>query len=144
MKRIIIIIVLVIIAFGAWYGWKEYHRKNADLEEAKATVSVDAASLISAFEKDSATANKKYIDQVIAVKGKIKSINADGNPVVLALGEDGQMSSVQCSMDSTHASDYKSVQVGAMATLKGICTGALTQELFGTDVQLNRCVIQKQ
>jgi hypothetical protein len=47
-------------------------------------------------------------------------------------------------MDSTHAGEYKAIVVGSNATIKGMCTGALTEEMFGTDVKLNRCVVEKQ
>lgn len=143
MKRILILIVLVLVIFGIWYGVKEYNRTNTDLQSAKAAVTVKAGDLITAFEKDSAAANKQYVDKVIAVNGKVKAVNTDGNPIVISLGEEGQMSSVQCSMDSTHANEYKNIAIGGTTTIKGMCTGALTQDLFGTDVQMNRCVIQK-
>jgi hypothetical protein len=144
MKRTIIFVVLVLVALAAWYGWKELTRKNKDLESEKAVATVNATDLITAFEKDSASANKLYVDKIIAVKGRVKNVNADGNPIVISLGEEGQMSSVQCSMDSTHAGEYKAIVVGSNATIKGMCTGALTEEMFGTDVKLNRCVVEKQ
>lgn len=144
MKRTIIFVVLVLVALAAWYGWRELTRKNKDLESEKAVATVNATDLITAFEKDSASANKLYVDKIIAVKGRVKNVNADGNPIVISLGEEGQMSSVQCSMDSTHAAEYKAIAVGTNTTIKGMCTGALTEEMFGTDVKLNRCVVEKQ
>jgi hypothetical protein len=144
MKKVIIISVLVIIAVVAWYGYSEFNRKNKDLQSVKADVTIDAASLITAYEKDSATANKQYTDKIVAVNGAVKNIDADGNPVVITLGDAGQMSSVQCSMDSSHAADYKVFKQGDHLTIKGKCTGGRTEDMFGTDVILNRCVVENK
>lgn len=142
MKKIILLVLVVIIAAAGFYAYREYNRTNKDLKDSKAEITTDAASLIAAFEKDSSSANKKYTDKLIAVSGSVKSIDKDGNPVVIALGQSGEMSSVQCSMDSVYATEYKAIKEGDQLTLKGICTGGRTEDLFGTDVILNRCVLE--
>ncbi|MGN6164886.1 MAG: OB-fold protein [Flavisolibacter sp.] len=142
MKKIILLVLVVVIAAAGFYAYNEYNRTNKDLKDSKAEITTDASSLIAAFEKDSSSANKKYTDKLIAVSGSVKSIDKDGNPVVIALGQSGEMSSVQCSMDSTHAADYKAIKEGDQVTVKGKCTGGQTQDLFGTDVILNRCVLE--
>ncbi|HEX2606058.1 MAG TPA: hypothetical protein VHK91_01720 [Flavisolibacter sp.] len=143
MKRIVLLVVLIAVVAGGWYAYKEYHRTNADLTGRTPDFEMSAGDLISRFEKDT-VASKKYIDKVIAVDGKVKSIDKDGNPVVIALGDAGQMSSVQCSMDSTYVKDYQSIREGDALSIKGMCTGGRTEELFGTDVILNRCVLNKK
>jgi hypothetical protein len=144
MKKIILLVIVFIVAAGGYYAYNEYHRTNKDLKNSSPDLTTDAASLIASFEKDTAAASKKYVDKIIAVNGNVKSIDTNGNPVIIALGESGQMSSVQCSMDSAHADEYKPIKEGDHLTLKGICTGGRTEELFGTDVILNRCVIENK
>jgi hypothetical protein len=141
MKKIILLLAGVILVIAAWFIYSEYNRENADLRSTKPDFSMESGELIAAFEKDSASANKKYVDKVVAVSGNVKSIDANGNPVVIALGNPGEMSSVLCSMDSTHARDYKNIREGEKVSIKGMCNGGETQELFGTDVKLNRCVV---
>lgn len=136
--------MVLVVAGASFYAYKEYHRSNKDLKSGKADITIDASSLINAFEKDSLAASKKYIDKLIAVAGNVKSIDADGNPVVIALGQTGQMSSVQCSMDSVYANEYKSVKEGDQLIIKGMCTGGRSDDLFGTDVILNRCVFENK
>jgi hypothetical protein len=46
-------------------------------------------------------------------------------------------------MDSTHVAAYRHLTTGSLVTIKGLCTGAITQDLFGTDVKLSRCVIEE-
>jgi hypothetical protein len=144
MKRsTIIFVVLILIAVGGWYGLKEYLRKNVDLENVSAKITTDAPSLITAFEKDSSEANKKYLGKIIAVTGIVKSIEKeDGATLVLANA--GNMSSVRCSMDTTHLADIASVKEGQAVKVKGVCTGYTADEMgIGADVILNRCVLEK-
>jgi len=141
MKRKILLLILVIAGIAVWYAYTEYNRTNTNLSNAKAAITVDALALLTQFEKDSATASRQYNNKIIAVTGTIKKIEADGNPVILFLGDAAQMSSVQCSMDSTDAAQYALLKNGTATTLKGQVSGFRTDPLFGTDVILNRCVI---
>jgi tRNA_anti-like len=142
MKKILI--VLIVLAIGAWYAYHEYNRRNKDLKDSAADVNTNAVALIQAFQKDTAGANHQYVNKVIAVSGPVKKIDADGNPVVIFLGNKGEMSSVKCSMDSSHVTDYKAIKDGDVVTIKGKCTGGVTDDLFGTDVTLNFCVVQNK
>lgn len=143
-KYVALLVLLVALLIGGWYGYREYNRRNEDLHNKTADYRIGATDLISSFEKDSAAANRKYTGKTIAVSGNVKSIDSDGNPVVIALGDNGQMSSVQCSMDSSYADEYKAVKEGDALTVKGKCTGGRTEDLFGTDVILNYCVIDNK
>lgn len=142
MKRIyfLLSLVLLAVAAGGWYAYREYHRTHEDISTLASVATLEAAVLIRSFEKDTAAFHQKYTDQVLSVTGVVKQIDAAENPVVIAL-EGGGLSSVQCSMDSTHAVLYRSVKAGATVTVKGLCTGARTDDLFGSDVILSRCVL---
>lgn len=142
MKRRLLLIILLVTGIAVWYGYTEYNRTNDSLKNTKATATVTAPALLAAFEKDSASAVKQYNDKIIAVSGTVKKIEANGNPVIIFLGDAAQMSSVQCSMDSTYADSYKTLQTGVAATLKGAVTGFRSDPLFGTDVILTRCVVE--
>lgn len=142
MKKIILFSILFVIIAGGFYAYSEYNRTNKDLKKVRADVSIEAPALIAAFEKDSASFKQKFIDKVIAVNGTVKSIDMNGTPVVIAMGLAGEMSSVQCSMDTSYTNEYKPIKEGDHLTIKGKCTGGRTEDLFGTDVILNRCVIE--
>lgn len=141
MKRKTLLIILLVTGIAVWYAYTEYNRTTTTLINTKAKVTVAVPALLAAFEKDSATANKQYADQVIAVSGLVKKIEGEGNPVVVFLGDAGAMSSVQCSMDSTDAAAYRKLKTGVTTTIKGQVAGFRTDPLFGTDVILNRCVV---
>lgn len=141
-KRIILSFITVGIVGGAWFGYSEYNRKVTDLAEVKAQITMKTGELISAFEKDETTANALYLDKIIAVNGNVKAIEKnDRGHYSIVLGDAGSMSSVRCSMDSVHVKDITNVKEGIQLIVKGACTGFNADELLGSDVILNRCVI---
>ncbi|MDP4263965.1 MAG: hypothetical protein Q8941_15665 [Bacteroidota bacterium] len=144
-KKVILIIstvVLVLMAAGALYIYKEYNRTHKDTAEVKADYSVAATQLIKNFEKDEQSSNQKYWDKVIQVDGRVKDIIKDDRGFYsVVLGDSSAMSSVRCSMDSIHNKEAAAVQKGSHAVMKGICTGFNADELLGSDVILVRCVV---
>lgn len=141
MKRTILLIALALIIVLGFYGYREYFRENKDLQEVAPEASLSAPALIKAFETDSAGANKSYLGKIIAVSGRVKSVEKDEGAATVILGEPGTMSSVRCSMDTAHLAEVATVKEGQSVTVKGACTGFNQDELLGSDVVLNRCVL---
>lgn len=141
MKRTILLIILALVIVLGFYGYREYFRKNKDLQKVAPEVTITAPELIRAFEADSATANKSYLGKVVAVSGTVKSMERDEGSATIILGEPGTMSSVRCSMDTAHLAEAAGVKEGGAVTVKGVCTGFNQDELLGSDVVLNRCVL---
>ncbi|HEX6180394.1 MAG TPA: hypothetical protein VFZ47_04065, partial [Chitinophagaceae bacterium] len=103
--RIIIAVLLVAAAAGV-YAWKEFNRKNKDLTGVTADHSVQAVAWINEFTNNDTAANAKYLGKVVAVEGMVKQVEKDEEgKYTLVLGDTADMSSVRCSMDSTHATD---------------------------------------
>lgn len=144
MKRIITIIVIIALLAAGWYAYKAYTGKVKSLTKVDTEIKVTATELISAFETDSATANKKYLGKILEVTGTAKSIEKDGQSATVVLGTPGNMSSVRCSMDTAQAGKASTINEGANITVKGACTGFISEELLGSDVILNRCIITSQ
>ncbi len=141
MKRIIFLIVLVLITGAAWYVYKEYNRKNKNLAEVEADIKISAAALLQAFEKDSGSAYKQYLGKILAVDGTIKKIEKEDDDATIILGDARNMSSVRCSMDTTFTSKIASYKEGQSIRIRGACTGFNKDDLLGSDVILNRCVV---
>lgn len=141
-RKIIIVSIVVIAAAGALYAYTEYNRKPKDLHRVKPGVELTATSLINAFENDEQKANNAYLDKVIAVEGQVKEIEKNENGFyTIILGEEGTTSSVRCSMDSKHQQEAAELVKGSAVKVKGVCTGFNSDELLGSDVILNRSVI---
>jgi hypothetical protein len=120
MKRTIILLVLIIVVAGGWYAWTKYDERTPDVVDKKPDVAVDAKTLIAAFDGDTASASKKYIDKIVQVTGNVKKIDTSGTVI---LGEEGTASEVVVGLDRRHMDDHKELKVGSTAVLQGICSG---------------------
>jgi hypothetical protein len=143
MRRIIITVVILLLLAGGWYAYKLYTGKVPPVTELKTDASLTSLALITAFEKDSAWANKNYLGKILEVTGPIKSIDAASGSV--SLGDAASSSSVRCSMDSAYVKTIGGLNQGASIVIKGACTGYLPDETglgLGSDVVMNRCIIK--
>lgn len=140
--RYILIAIFIIVAAAALYIYKEYNRTHKDTALMKPDYSYKAAGLISEFEKDEKTANKKFGDKVIRVQGMVKEVVKDDRGLyTLALGDTVSVSSVRCSIDSVHSNEAAGIMKGNIIAIKGICSGFNSDELLGSDVILIRSVV---
>lgn len=136
-------IIAVALLGSGWYAYSEYNRKVKDLSKVSADMQLQTTDLVSHFEKDETAANALYLDKVIAVNGTLKAIEKDdAKNYSLVLGDGNSMASVRCSMDEDYISKVEGLTTGTKITVKGACTGFNADELLGSDVILNRCVIQ--
>ena len=143
MKRIMVVLLVIIVLAGAWYGYKLYTGEVPSLTELKADASISATDLIAAFEKDSASANKQYLGKILEVSGNIKSVEKES--ATISLGAADGNSSVRCSVDSAFVKDLDLLNPNSPLTIKGNCTGFMPDETglgLGSDVVLNRCVFE--
>lgn len=147
MKRTIIIIVLLIVAIGVWYGVKMYKLQTPDVVNKKPDVVVSVKDLLEAFNKDTASARKQYVDKIIEVTGNVKRIDTTGSVV---LGEEGSASEVTVGLDRRHSKDYQKLKTGSVAVLQGVCSGyakASGDDLFaslGTTVELRSAGVKEK
>jgi hypothetical protein len=140
-RNMLLITVLLVIA-GAVYGYLEFNRKQKDTADLTPAISITATGIIKAFETNEKAATPTYNGKVIQVEGMVKEVvKVDRGFYTLVLGEAGSMSSVRCSIDSTHSEEAAKVQKGQSISVKGICSGFISDEMLGSDVQLDRCVI---
>jgi hypothetical protein len=147
MKRTIIVIVLLIIAFGVWYGVKMYKLQTPDVVNKKPDVVVSVKDLLEAFNKDTASARMQYVDKIVEVTGNVKRIDTTGSVV---LGEEGNASEVTVGLDRRHLKDYQKLKTGSVAVLQGVCSGydkASGDDLLaslGTTVELRSAGIKEK
>lgn len=82
-------------------------------------MTISVKELFTAFEQDTATANKRFIDKIVRVSGTVRSF--DSSAVVL--GEEGDASSVVVGLDERNKQSISSLKEGAAATLQGKFSG---------------------
>ena len=76
---------------------------------------------------------------------RVKSVEKES--ATISLGNAEGNSSVRCSIDSAFVKDIATLNPGNTITIKGNCTGYMPDETgmgLGSDVVLNRCVLEKK
>lgn len=148
-RTILFSFVGLLVAAGAFYGYKLYTKGNKDLKNVKPALTIEAEKLVQEFTTNESAANQKYLpkeEYIIDVTGTVKSINKDerGKMTLVLQASATDMSSVQCAIDSTHVKDLEGIATGASARVRGVVTGFNSDELLGSDVFLSRCVLIHQ
>ncbi len=134
-----ILTVLVILGFvGTSMGIYLYNKPHIDLANQQADISFAASKLFSEFETDENSANKKYLNKIIEVRGNIQEITKtdDGGLIIVLRGEE-DIFGVNCAFEKKDAQKIVGIKTGKEITVKGFCTGMLM------DVNLSRCVLVK-
>ncbi len=146
-KKIIIWVIVVLLLAGAgggYYAYQEYNRKQKDTADLKADFTAPAVAILEEFQQDEKAANLKYNGKVLKIDGLVKDLIRDDKGFYsVVLGDTASMSSVRFSMDSLHNEKAATLVKGSKTTLKGICTGYNADEMLGSDLILNRAVIEK-
>lgn len=142
-KKVILFIILIAVAGGTWYGYREFSRTNKDLLSVKPDFVVPATGLIKEYETSDTAANSKYNGKVVEVTGIVKNVEKDEKGYyTIVLGDTTSLSSVRCSLDTTHHQDAAELKHGSSATIRGACTGFNNDDMgLGSDVILNRGAI---
>ena len=128
-KRLIVFaVILVAVIAIAVFASKP---KDYDFENPVQKVTVD--TILSDFKANSSEASEKYSDKVVAITGKVGSIQ-DSYIVIDPYDDDNWLYSVDAYMENNE--DLKQVVVGDTITVEGVCDKTT---LFG-DVKVSKCV----
>jgi hypothetical protein len=146
MKRNILITILVIVVFGGYLGYRMFMDETMDVVNRNADVSISADALVAAFEKDSSSAMKTYLDKLIEVSGIVKGVDTSGT---IILGAAGSESSIVFGLDRRHLNDHKNLETGDPVVMQGKCTGArMGEEMMGislgTTIEFNFAGVKKK
>jgi hypothetical protein len=120
MKKKIFLGILLVVIIGAVIAYRMYKEETPDVVNKTPDVTVDVKGLLAAFDNDTASAIKTYMNNVVEVTGNVKSIDTSG---AIVLGEEGSASEVVVGLDRRHMKDYKELKVGSVAVLQGVCSG---------------------
>ncbi|MFM1930055.1 MAG: hypothetical protein RL387_1383 [Bacteroidota bacterium] len=124
-KAIGLILLFIIILASAGYYYVFVYAKNHHRDiQAEQSIVVVADSLSAAFGADEAKANATYLNKAIQVTGAILSIDKNqAGQTTLLVGDKAAFSNVSITLTTPLPSKYG---VGSTITVKGVCTGALS------------------
>lgn len=127
----IIIGILVLGIIGAFIVYKTYNKPHVNVEEASVDISITADKILNDFSSDESSANLKYLDKIIEVKGVVSEINTEKGIITIETNDD--FGSVLCHLSEEASRKIGGLQQGQIIVVKGICTG------FLMDVILVKC-----
>lgn len=118
-KKTIIFSLLGLVVVGVLYGMYLYNKGPRSVKNEEG-VKISASELYADFMKDSALANKKYIDNIIEVSGVVGRINQNQqNQALVILNTNESGASINCTMEGV----ADKIKEKDSVTIKGICTG---------------------
>lgn len=123
-KIIIAIALIAAIAFSVYYYVFVYSSNNHRQVQSETGIVITSDSLVAKYQADEKLANSLYLNKAIVVTGNLLSIdkNQEGK-TTLVIGRSDAFSNVSVTMISTTPITQK---VGESITIKGLCTGALS------------------
>ncbi len=137
MKKIILsILVLALIGAAGTYYYAFVYSKNRkfDMVNAEGT-SIEAVTLVKAFQENETEANKNYLDKVLVISGSVSATDqTQTGDRTLTLSSDDPFAGVMVTLDSTEAA---AINMNDKVTVKGFCKG------FLSDVVITSAVIVK-
>ena len=123
-KIIIVIALITAIAFSAYYYIFIYSSNNHRQVQSETAIVITSDSLVAKYQADEKLANSLYLNKALAVTGNLLSIdkNQEGK-TTLVIGRSDSFSNVSVTLTNNAPITQK---VGTPITIKGLCTGALS------------------
>ena len=123
-KIIIVIALIAAIAFSAYYYIFIYSSNNHRQVQSETAIAITSDSLVAKYQADEKLANSLYLNKAVAVTGNLLSINKNQEgKTTLVIGRSDSFSNVSVTLTNNAPITQK---VGAPITIKGLCTGALS------------------
>ena len=123
-KIIIVIALIAAIAFSAYYYIFIYSSQNHRQVQSETAIAITSDSLVAKYQADEKLANSLYLNKALAVTGNLLSIdkNQEGKTTIV-IGRSDSFSNVSVTLTNNAPITQK---VGIPITIKGLCTGALS------------------
>ena len=123
-KIIIVIALIAAIAFSVYYYVFVYSSQHRRQVQSEIGIAITSDSLVAKYQADEKLANSLYLNKAVVVTGNLLSIdkNQEGK-TTLVIGRTDSFSNVSVTMSSNLPIAQK---VGESITIKGLCTGALS------------------
>lgn len=137
MKKIILsILVLAIIGAAGTYYYAFVYSKNRKFDMVNAeAMTIDANTLVKAFQENETEANKNYLDKVLMISGTVSATDkTQTGERTLTLSSEDPFAGVMVTLDSTEAAV---VNVNDKVSVKGFCKG------FLSDVVITSAIVTK-
>lgn len=134
----ILVIVLGVIGF-AYYKYNETYRDTANTST---DFTANAIALIKEFKINPETANKKYTEKILIVKGYISEIEPADSTANIKMIDTSTGDYAIFSFQQTHMNEVRLLKSGQSVSIKGSCSGGEHSDILDvTFISFKRCAI---
>ena len=136
-RKLFLLCAFVFAVIISIYAYIEYNRVVPNTYSLKSDFRLDASELIKDFDENEQTANAKYSDKTISVRGVVSMIQSTDSSATVFLKGESAVASVICQFQKADKEKLANLKKGEEVVIKGVCSGYLM------DVILVRCVPDK-
>ena len=126
---------MVLIIISLFFIINLYNKPFIDIKKSNPELVISAQEILSDYQADENLANKKYVDNLIQIKGEIADISFDNGISIITLKDISGFSSIICHMLPEANLNVLKLKKGNQIVIKGVCTG------FLIDIMMVRCVL---
>ena len=134
--------VLLLIGASVYFYFETL--SHDDTASLKADYTVEAIPFIKEFEKDHKTANKKYAEKIIAVKGIVTAIEPADTTMNIKMADTTTGSYLIFAFQDQHMAEAKKLKPGENVLIKGSCSDGIYSDILGIYfVSFKRSTVEK-
>lgn len=126
---------MVLIIISLFFIINLYNKPFIDIKKSNPELEVTAQEILDDYLADEYSANEKYVDNLIQIKGEIAEISFDKGISIITLKDRSGFSSIICHMLPETNLNVLKLKKGSQITIKGVCTGYLF------DIMMVRCIL---
>lgn len=134
MKRSIIILIVILVIIGGIVAYLQWNKPHRDPSK-ESGLQISAEQLFADYEMDENASNEKYLNKTLQIKGSIIDVGANQDGESTAMLDAGNpMFGVQVTFNPKEKEKLEQLTIGDKITIKGICTGYLSDVIVTNGV----------
>jgi hypothetical protein len=136
-----------LIAFTSFKMGEKYimGQTHQETQDVKTDFKIEANTLIAEFLANDSAANRKYVEKILEVDGRVAAVDILPDSSATIKFADSTGSYAIFSFDKQQMNELKSVQPGTSIIVKGVCSGSIFSEILGTtSISFKRSTLYKK
>ena len=100
--------------------------------------------LINEFQQSDSLANKKYVEKIITVNGRVTEMEAVDTTMNIKMIDTLTNAYIIFAFQQQHLKETKQLKVGDSISIKGSCSGGVYSSILETEyITFKRCTVNK-
>ena len=135
----------VLLLTGVVVIWYLYTLKYDDTATVKTDYTVNAGDFIKEFQKDMASANKKYSEKIIVVNGTVSAIEMADTTANIKISDSTNGAYIIFAFQQQHLNEAKAMKEGEQVSIKGSCSNGAFSSILETEyITFKRCAVNNK